>query len=197
VTYFTDKRLEGADRITVGTSDITMRTWKELVAAGDQGLTKDELVVLVGPHINHGYARRRYLTHRKAKARSRYLANGSARYPAPSWETTELEPALAFVVTKTLSNMRRDRSAILGDDGRYRAGRKPRYQEHRERTLDMTGDRTRLHFNGNEAIRILQPALERHRTSSRAQLSNKEWIALERLVDLYMQAMELGFQGVD
>src|SRR5262245_66555453 len=117
--YFTEERLEGAARITVGTSDITMRTWKELVAAGEQGLSRGEILALVGPHINHGYARRRYLVERKKHhRRASPLATSQARGGGPTWETTELEPALQYVVTKTLANMRRDGSAVQLPDGR-------------------------------------------------------------------------------
>jgi hypothetical protein len=92
--------------------------------------------------------------------------------------------------------MRRYGSAIQLPDGRYKAGRKPRFQKHREQTIDMTGDRTRLHMNGAEALRIIQPALERHRASSQARMTAREWDAVEKLAALYLEQMQAGFPQV-
>ena len=193
--------LEGADRITIGTSDVTMRIWKRLDASGEQGLTRGELLELEGPHINRGYARRRYLAqrkrhHRHSVARAGVRETTFALTPAPTWETTELEPALNYVITRTLIDMRRWGSAIQLPDGRHIAGRKPRYYQD-EQTLDMTGDRTRLHMNTAETLRLLESFIERRRESPRAQLSSREFEALVRNVELDKEAMRLGFKGVE
>lgn len=101
-----------------------------------------------------------------------------------------------FLIAKTLRNMRRVGSLVLGDDRRYRADRKPRYNRD-ERELDLTGARTRLHMNGVEALRVLKPALERRAGSTRAQLDTKEWVALDRLVKLFEEQLRAGFPTVD
>src|SRR5215471_15787372 len=185
--------LEGADRVTtVGASDITMRIWNELSAAGEEGLTRDEILERVGPHINRGYARRRYLKRRRsAHEATKGIARMSAIPLPPSWDDTELEPALAYVVRTTLQNMYRDSSAIRQPSGRYSAGRRPRHRD--PSIIDMTGDRTRLHMNGAEALRLLEPAWERHSKSFRAQLTAEEWAALGKLITLYKEQMRLGF----
>jgi hypothetical protein len=92
--------------------------------------------------------------------------------------------------------MRRDGSAVLLPGGRHGAGRKPRFQAHREQTIDMTGDRTRLHMNGVEALRIIEPALERHRASAQARMTTREWEAVEKLAALYREQMQAGFPNV-
>jgi len=188
--------LEGADRSTVGTSDTTMRIWQLIHAAGEDGLSRDEIVDLVSPHINAGHARRRLLAQQQAKHKYESIrAKGVPRIP-PSWESTDVTAARSWVITKTLSDMRRLGTIIRGDDHRYRADRKPRY-ERDERKLDISGDRTRLHMNGVEALRVLKPALERRSASTRAQLDTKEWVALDRLVKLFEEQLQAGFPTID
>ena len=185
----------GADRITVGTSDFTMRIWQLVDDAGDDGLSRDEIVELVAPHVNAGYARRRYLSRLNRTERHRSDTLGMKVARVSTWEDIEVGAARSYVIRKTLENMRQRGSLVRGEDDRYRAGRKPRYLRD-ERKLDLNGDLTRLHMNGNEALRALKPALERRRQSHRAQLSTREWDALERLVELFEEQMRAGFPTI-
>jgi hypothetical protein len=174
--------LEGADRITVGTSDTTMRIWLLLDRVGEEGLSRADIEHLAGPHVNAGYARRRYLAKRKlnVKGNSEYRAR---RYSAPTWETTELEPARRFVIGQILGGMKRRGSVVLGQDGRYRAARQPVFQRDIS-IIDLDGDRTRIHMNTAHALRILEPAATRFRESTRAQLNGREREAFLKLLEL-------------
>lgn len=188
--------LEGADRVTVGTSDITMRIWLLVDEAGEDGLSRDEIITAVAPHVNAGHARRRYLKQREANYRYRRDIVGSAvSIISPSWEDTGVEAARRYAVGLTIGNMRRVGSLVLLGADRFKTGRKPRYKRD-ERAIDLTGDRTRLHMNGTEALRVLEPALERHRGSPRARMTAREWVALERLVGLFRDELRAGFPNV-
>jgi len=74
----------GADRITVGTSDFTMRIWHLVENSGDGGLTRDGIVELVAPHVNAGYARRRYLTHLEKNHRYRVTLGTASASVTPT-----------------------------------------------------------------------------------------------------------------
>jgi hypothetical protein len=83
--------------------------------------------------------------------------------------------------------MRRVGSVIQQPNGRYIAGRKPRHRD--PSIIDMTGDRTRIHMNSAQALRILEPALVRFQNSAHAQLKEHEKRALVRLIELHKEML--------
>lgn len=185
-----DARLEHGRR-PAGADHTTMLLWHAISDAGETGITRDELVTVVGPRVNAGHAKRRYLVHLEREHRRRNcVANGLATQ-FPTFENLDLDRAKNFFVTSTLSNMRKHGTANRDDQGRYRAGRKPRaprYQQD-EAVLDPTGARTRMLMNSNEAIRAVRQLLERHEQSFRAKPNQREWRAIERLVALHEEAL--------
>ena len=195
-----------AGRRVGGADHTTMLLWHLIDDAGEVGIDRDELLIAVGPRINEGHARRSYLAQRKREFRNdqvrrAHRANGSARWAGePTWETIDTDRAKRFVVTTTLKNMRRVGSVTRDESGRYHVLRKPRaasvYRQD-ERVIDPSGMLTRLHMNTSEALRVLEPALERHRESPRAQLDGRGWRVLETLLGQVRQALEAGWPGVE
>jgi hypothetical protein len=163
---------------TVGADNVTMLLWKtiELVP----GISRDELVARVGPRINDGHAKRRYVPYLGAKW------VGANSHAPTHFKNVDVNRAKRHLVTSTLSNMRRDGSVERDDDGGYHVLRRPRtaaYQENDD-VIDVTGEITRHHMRKAEAIRTLKAARTRFTSAQRACLSHQERDALGALLDL-------------
>jgi hypothetical protein len=182
-----------------GADNTTMLLWHAIEAR--PGITRDELVAAIGPRINVGHAKRRYLARRTLDHRKYYhLANGASEVgDGPTFENTDPEQAKRYLVTKTLQNMHQRGTARRDEQGQYRTGRKPRaarYQQD-DRVVDPTGVRTRLHMTTNEALRIVKPALERYEQNlGRARPDARELRALKTVVAALEEARKDGFPGV-
>jgi hypothetical protein len=188
-----DARLQHGRR-PAGAENTTMLLWHAMNDAGDAGITRDELVAVVGPRINAGHARRRYLVKRLHRYNSK-VPSSRRLLGTPTFEDTDPDEAKRFLITATLDHMRDLGTATRDEQRHYRVGRKPRaarYQQD-DAVLDPSGVRTRMHMGTNEALRVLNAFAKRRRASYRAQLTGREFKALERLLELADEELRSGF----
>ena len=144
-----------------------MQIWYELGRAGEAGLTLDELVERVGPHVPRGYAWRRYVASIESRQRNRLRERGLVRSPLPRSELVPDTPgnralAIRSLVRTTAQDMmanKKSPSAIRRPDGRYVVGpRKPR-SVFSDEFHDFDGSVSRKAVTDMELVRFLRTLL--------------------------------------
>lgn len=145
--------VRGTGRDTAGATSVTMQIWYELQQAGERGYTVDEVLEKVKPRVPPGYAWRRYVRARASMHRGK-IGNRSSDFTLADTPGARAA-AVRYIVTQSLGNMVRDRTAIRRPDGYYAVGpRKPR-SAFSDEQHDFDGSVSRKHVADMQLMRVL------------------------------------------
>lgn len=132
----------GGARARAGATDTTMLIWKVINA--NPGITADELLVKVSDQIPLGWAKRRFAGAKPLEARvAEARGSASAR-------------AKRYVLSDTLSHMRRFGAVRRDEAGRYTTERPIKNYSGDSAQVDETGDVAAEHLNAAYALKKLR-----------------------------------------